>query len=330
MNKSYAEFDFSRLITDFVKPVQTAVRSDQTVAQALDALRQQKISNNIIYFYVVDEQQKLVGVVPTRTLLLSGPDDLVGKIMQHPVICLPSSATFGDAAAFFNSHHLLALPVVDEQEKLLGTVDVRLFAEDALDFSRSARQFDLFQLIGLSLQQMQKGSVFSSFRFRMPWLVCNLVSGLACAVVGHYYREVLREVVLLAMFFPLVLTLSESISMQSMTLTIQYLHGSMVRWGAVIRRAQLEWGTAALLGLSGGVVVGMVAMLWRQGIAPPTVIAVTIACSMIISATLGITIPVLLHATRMDPKVAAGPVTLMLVDLVTTVTYLSLATWWLL
>jgi magnesium transporter len=228
------------------------------------------------------------------------------------------------------------LPVVDEEGKLLGVVDVRLYAEEVFDLAHAARSNEIFQLIGLSVEQARQGTAATGFRVRMPWLLCNVASGVTCAVVAAIFQDVLAVVVLLAMFIPLVLTLSESVSMQAMTIGLQFLHSPRVPWRAVRTRLKVEWKTAILLGLASGGLVGMASLLWGGGrvppngtLAPAAVLALAIASSMLLSAMVGLSMPVLLHACRLDPKVAAGPTSLMLADVLTTTVYLGLATWWL-
>ncbi|MBY0232010.1 MAG: Na+/H+ antiporter NhaA, partial [Gemmataceae bacterium] len=121
----------SRLRQDF-----TRLRAGQSVAEALAGLRREPPSGRIIYFYVVDEADRLLGVVPTRRLLLADPVEPVDAVMVRQVVALPSSATVLDACEFFIQHRFLALPVVDGDGRLLGVVDVDLYTDALVRLER--------------------------------------------------------------------------------------------------------------------------------------------------------------------------------------------------
>jgi magnesium transporter len=318
--------DLREPVVKHIKPVETAIRATDTIGEAIMHLRRRSIEQHITYFYVVDENEALVGVLTTRRLLLDDPATPVSRAMDSRVISIPSSMTLEDALEFFAMHRLLAFPVVDQKNKLLGTIDVQLYAEEVFDLAAAQRMVDLYQFVGLSVEQARQPDVLAGYRLRMPWLVCNMAGGIACAVIAAMFRETLVAAIVLAMFIPLVLTLSESISMQAMTLSLQFLHRPSVAWSAVGRRLSVESRTALLMGVSGGVLVGLASLFWDFSIRTAGVIALSISISMVGSAVAGLGVPVGLHAFRLDPKIAAGPVVLMIADVVTTAIYLGLAT----
>lgn len=313
-------------VAEFVRPVQSALNVGLTVNDALANIRQRSIEHAIIYFYVVDDDNRVVGVVPTRRLLLANPDHHIRELMVSPVVTLTSDATLAEGLELFARHHLLALPVVDHDGHLVGALDVQLYTEEAAELGEVHRQSDLFQLIGMRLETLRQRSPWRSYRARMPWLVCNMVGGTLCAVIGAIFEDVLAAVVLLAMFIPLVLTLSESISMQSTTIGLQLLHGEGIRWKYVGARLKIDLPTTIMIGLTSGVAIGVLSMGWGEGVWPSLVIGGSIAISMVLSALIGLACPVLLHAGKLDPRFAAGPLALTLSDVVTTTCYLGMGT----
>lgn len=317
--------DLERPVREFISPVETQLQIAWTVSQAIDDLRQRNITSPLTYFYVVDEQGRLAGVLPTRKLLLSPPQTPLVELLPEQAVSLPQNTTLAEAMEEFAIHRLLALPVVDDAGKLLGVIDVQLYAEEATDLAEANRLSDLYQLIGLSAQQL-RGRGMTSFRARMPWLMGNIFSGLACAAVAAIFHHVLGAVLMLAMFIPLVLTLSEAVSMQSMTLTLQYLHGASSPMKRLRMRLLSEWRTALLLSVCSAVLVAAAAMFWQNGLRVSGVILASVLVSMVISATLGTIIPFSLHLRKLDPRVAAGPMVLMLSDIIATTFYLALAT----
>lgn len=322
--------NFDKPLRDFVDPVRTTVHVDQTIEEALTFLREKHIEEEIIYIYVVDDERRLTGVVPTRSLLLSEPDTPILSVMDTSLITLNSEQTLQEAMEFLESHRLLALPVVDDKNHLLGVINVGHYLEEKVDVANARRRFDIFQMIGMVVEEGKRASVWNGYRSRMPWIFCNMFGGFACAIISRTFELVLAKVLLLAMFIPLLLTLSESISMQSMTQSMQLLkrqtHHLKYLFQALIR----EWQTVALLAISSGIIVGAVSLFWGDGLPPALTIGFGIMVSVLISASIGSAVPLILHARRWDPRVAAGPVVLMFADVLTTLIYLSLGTWWLL
>ena len=323
------EKDLNMPLRDFVVPVRTTIHVDHTIEEALRYLRNKHIDDEIIYIYVVDEERKLVGVVPTRRLLLDEPHTLITEIMSTHLISLRGDQTLQEAMEFLETHHLLALPVVDEKNHLLGLIDVGLYLEEKIDVASSRRRTDIFQMIGMYVEEGKRMGPWKGYRSRMPWIFCNMFGGFACAIISRVYELVLADVLLLAMFIPLVLTLSESVSMQSMAQSMQLIKRKSRRWKYTIGSLIREWQIVALIAITSGFIVGFVSLLWGDGIGPGFTIMFGIMISVYITSMIGSAIPLILHARKWDPRVAAGPVVLMFADVLTTLIYLSLGTWWL-
>ena len=310
----------THLRRDFV-----ALRANQTVAAALEHLRCQNLGERVVYFYVVDEDDKLVGVLPTRRLLMGAAEARIDAIMQRGVISVPHSASLLLACELFVMHRLLAFPVVDDNERLLGIVDVSLFTDQVFDLSERQSADDLFQLIGVRLAQSRSQPPWVSFRQRFPWLLCNVVGGIACALIAGLYETFLNSVIVLALFIPIVLTLAESVSMQSMTLTLQAMHQQRIDWPFLARAAGREFLAAGLLGAGTGLVVGVLAFIWKSAGLVALAIGGTILLSVITACLLGVVLPAAVRALRGDPRIAAGPIVLALADVATLLVYFTLA-----
>jgi magnesium transporter len=322
--------DYSRPVKDFAIPIHTMLRRDQTIEDAIESLRKRKIDEKVIYFYVVDDNEKLQGVVPTRTLLLKDPKSTIGDVMTKGAVSLRENQTLEEAIVLLTSHHLLALPVVDEELRLRGAIDIQLYLEETIDLAGARHSHDVFQILGLTLEEGKQKTPWKSYRIRMPWIMCNMVGGVACAVISWIFELVLAKFLLLAMFIPLILTLSESISMQSMTQSLHLVRHPKISWRKVFQRIFIEGRMVLLLSSTCGITVGLISLLWGGGVIASLTIAVSLLVSISVSASIGASIPLLLHAKQLDPKVASGPVVLMFADIITTLIYLSLATWWLL
>jgi magnesium transporter len=296
------------------------------VAQVLEAIRADKsLGEQILYFYVVDEEKRLVGVVPSRQLLLADPQARLEEIMLRRVISIPHDATLADACEFFILYKLLALPVVDPHKKLLGIIDVGVFTDQAFDFSEKQEADDVFQWIGVRVSQLRNATPFQAFRYRFPWLLATMASGLACAFITGMYEATLNQAIALAFFVALVLGLGESVSVQAMTLTVQSLHGQSLSWAGLWERLRRELAAAAMLGASCGAIIGLVALLWRGEALVGAIIALSIFLSVTAASVIGMAVPALLHAAQRDPKIASGPVALALADVTTLLFYFNVA-----
>lgn len=317
------------------EPVSKHARQDFTilypnwsVAEALEHMRRFPPPGRIIYFYVVDEQMKLLGVVPTRRLLLSPPEKLVQDVMIRDVIAIPADATVLEACEFFTMHRLLAFPVVEAGRRLTGVVDVELYTDElaeADEAPRSERQ-DLFQLIGVRLTKAQQMRPLVAFRGRFPWLLCNVGGGALAAVLAGVYEDELNwNRAVLALFIPVVLALAESVAIQSVTLALESLRGTVVTWSELVRKLRYEGITGLLLGTACGLLVAVAAAIWKGEPMLLGIVAGGIGIGMTCAAIAGIAVPYVLRLSRRDPQLAAGPIALTIADMLTLLAYFNLA-----
>jgi magnesium transporter len=305
----------------------TRLRPDWTVVEATAWLREHPPSGKVAYFYVVDDAGRLLGVATARALLTSPADRLLSAIMIRETATLPAAAAGREACEQMQRLRLLALPVVDENGVMLGVVDAELYADEIRRLDDPAVRDDLFQQIGVHTPDAAPRSPWRAFLKRFPWLGCNLAAGLLAAFLSSVFEAMLRRVVLLAFFFPLVLNLAESVSSQSVSLALQLLHGRPPTWRSMLKRLSREGATGALLGLGAGGVVALAALAWRGNTGVALALVGGIAGGVAASAVLGMTLPIALRLLRLDPRVAAGPIALASADVITILLYLILAQW---
>jgi len=320
-NKTYLQQPVTAIARkDFV-----VLRQDLNVQQALTAIRRSDLGERIVYFYLIDEQERLVGVIPTRRLLTAELEQILADIMVPRVITIPHTASVLEACEFFVRHRFLAVPVVDEQQHLVGVVDVSMLTGEVFDIAERQKADEVFATIGFRLSQVRDASPAKVFRYRFPWLLATITSGLCCALLASVFETTLAQSLVLAFFLTLILGLGDSVSSQSMTVTIQALRTSRPKLDWYLTTLRRELSTAFLLGLACGSGVALITLLWRQELGPALVIGTTILLSLCSACLVGLSIPTLLHALRLDPKIAAGPVTLALTDIFTLLFYFLIA-----
>ena len=303
------------------------LEAQQTVGDALAMIRQKPPSGRIIYFYVVDSQLRLVGVLPVRRLLLSPPETRIAEIMISNVIAIPDSASVLEACEFFTLHRLLAFPVVDAQRRIVGTVDIELYTEELDDVERRERSDELFQLIGVQAARARMGSPWGAFASRFPWLLCNIGGGLLAAGLAELFAAELKRVVALALFIPVVLALAESVSIQSVSLALQTLRGQRPTVREILGKLYRELWAGGLLGIASGGAVALAALAWLGQGMLALCLLLGIGLGVVGAALIGAAIPNLLRLITGDPRLAAGPIALASADMFTLVLYLNLARW---
>ncbi len=327
-------------IPDFDEPIAAHARKDlpllqarMSVQEALDQIRREGVGERVIYFYAVDEESRLVGVLPTRRLLTAPLESLLEEIMIRRVIALPATATVLDACEFFVLYKFFAFPVVDAERRVLGVVDVSLFRQELLeagdrDEARAATRpppDEFFEALGFRLSEIKDASPLRVFRYRFPWLLATVGSGTICALLAGAFETTLAGSVVIAFFLTMVLGLNESVSMQSMTVTIQALRTTTLTRRWFIDTFRRESATALLLGVSCGILVSGIVWLWRGDALAAGVIGSSIALSLVTACLFGLSIPSLLHWLKLDPKIAAGPVTLAFTDFCALAFYFGIA-----
>jgi magnesium transporter len=296
-----------------------------TVDQALASIRQRGVGEKIVYFYVVDDAEKLVGVVPTRRLLMAQLEQSLADLMIRNVIAIPHTATVMEACEVFVMHKFFAFPIVDEKRRVVGLVDVGLFTEEVFDIAEREQMTEVFETLGFQVSQVRDASPWRAFHIRFPWLLTTIASGTFCAFLAGAYHLTLEKSLVIAFFLTLILGLGESVSIQSMTVTIQALRTSQptLRW--YLASLWREIFTALLLGCASGLVVGLVVLVWQHSPMPAFVIGASVTFCLLTACVTGLSVPALLHALRLDPKIAAGPITLAIADIFTLLFYFNLA-----
>src|SRR5256885_8525881 len=234
--------DFNDPITRHCRVDQPLLKADMTIEEALAAIRRQGLGERIIYFYAVDEHDRLAGVLPTRRLLTASPDMTLRELMVTRVVAIPSTATVLDACEFFVLYKFFALPVVNADRHIIGVVDISLFTAEMLEGEDAAAQpvaaqaDEIFEALGVRLSQLRGASAWRVFRYRFPWLLATIFGGTMCALLAGGFEATLASSVVLAFFLTMVLGLKESGSIQTMNVNINALRyqadpGSPLRAG---------------------------------------------------------------------------------------------------
>ncbi len=322
--------ELQRPVLEFASQDFPVLDEHLTIGEAIECVRARGIRDKIIYFYVVDQNGRLAGVLPARRLLTDPVETPVAEAMIRRVVAIPTRATLLEACEFFVLHKFLAFPVVDPDGRIVGVLDVGVFTEEVLDLAEREQMDDLFQSLGFRVSEVRSASPLRAFSLRFPWLLATIAGGTVCAFLAGAFAETLEQRIVLAFFLTLVLGLGESVSAQSVAVTLQAMHSSKptLRW--LFQAVQKEFVTALLLGLACGALVGSIVGIWKGDLPAAISIGASIMLAMITACLLGVIIPAGSRFLRLDPRIAAGPLTLALADIATLTFYFGLAKWFLL
>src|SRR2546421_5833410 len=311
MNDAIGSPDFNSLIVDHARKDFPLLDANTSVAEALDRIRREGVGERVIYFFAIDSEKRLVGVLPTRRLLTAPLETRLEEIMVRRVVAILASATVLEACEFFVLYKFFAFPVVDSKRRVVGVVDVSLFAEEMLEMGEREEERrsvahvadDVFEALGFRLAQVRGASPWRVFRYRFPWLLATVGAGTACALLAGAFETTLAGSLVIAFFLTMVLGLNESVSMQSMTLTIQALRANTLTRRWFLHNLRREIVTAVLLGLACGILVGAIVWIWRQDPQGAAVIGRRIPVSLGPPSLFGFSVPSLFHSLKLDPQI---------------------------
>jgi magnesium transporter len=312
--------DVNSALRDVACPAPVHLREAETVFQALARLRSERDGHAPVYFYVTDSVERLVGVVPTRRLLLSEPATLVGELMMYPVISVGESATFGKALALLAEQRLLALPVVDELGRLTGTIDISGLTAKIFDLERRETADETFQMLAAGGQREQDCSLAQAVSRRLPWLLVCVTTGMTCAFLLSLFAAVLEKAVAVAFFIPVVILVAERIAFQTAGTSLRRLN--------VIRRrnqeSSIDWRVGLVLASASSLCAG----IWAAGWLHLLPFAAVLGCSVLAASAAGLaagyTIPRLVRRWNWQLKVPSGPLVLAITDVAALSCYLAL------
>ncbi len=280
-----------------------------------------------IYYYVVDGEERLVGVISTAKLNIAFDTDELNTVMTLNPYAMQSSATLSEAVDFLRLSTYRALPVVSEG-RLLGTfsweyLHVRLkgvpvsVEQQEVEIDRLKR--DLSRLLGWDPNAMQMLGAWGAFKLRCPWLLVTMTAGLICAATIHRYEGLLASLPLIAAFIPLVLALADAVCHQASSITILDDHAGERRgWKALVASLWKELRVSAAIGFAACALLVIFIACWQMAIPPALAVGFAVALSICGGGFIGHAIPTVLRRLRRDPHVSGGPVALALTDVVAT------------
>ena len=299
-----------------------ALNEDLTVGEAITELQTNRDVEMVFYLYVVDERRHLVGVVSLRRLLLVAPETPLKRIMTADLISARADMDQEEVARQVASYNLLAIPVVDEENKLVGVITV----DDVIDVIKDEATEDIYRLAGVSGDEKVFTPAGESLRKRLPWLGVNLATAFLAAAVVGLFTNTIDLFPILAVFMPIVAGMGGNAATQTLTVIVRGIALGELSW-ANSRKALLK---EAAVGIGNGLVLGLIAAGVAWGTRGDPVLGLVLGAAMVINmfvaATAGVLIPLGLRAAKIDPALASSVFITTLTDVFGFFSFLGLAT----
>ena len=301
-----------------------SIRRQWTVAETLNYLRSLEDTETFHYLYAVDRENRLIGVVPLRELILSKPDATIESIMSRDVVSVPVTADQEELAELVSRYDYFVIPVVDLENHLLGVVTV----DDVLDIFEEEATEDIQRLGGSEpLEQPYFAvSTFQVFRKRVGWLLLLFVAATLTGTVTRLYTETLETAVVLTLFIPLIIGTGGNAGSQTVATIIRAITLDEVRLRNVGQALRREVSVGLLLGIMMAGVGFVRAITWNTGPEIAIVVAITLSAVVIWSTTVATVVPTLADRVGIDPTVISGPMITTIVDATGLLIYFQLAT----
>lgn len=307
-----------RMLTDVV-----ALRRDWTVDDALRFLRQEvEDADQPFYLYVVDDDGKLAGVVSLRAIVTSTPETPIAAITSPTAYSVRVDEDQEIAAERMRHYGLLALPVIDEENRLRGVITI----DRVLDVQVEEATEDMLRLAGLSDEERLFRPLRQGVPPRLGWLSVNLITAFLAAATVSFFEGTIEDFAALAVFMPIVAGMGGNAGIQTITLVVRAVALGEVDVRDVSRVLRHELTIAAIKGVFIGSMTGLIAYIWMDNAWLGLVVGVALMANIANATVAGVLVPLGLRRVGADPALASGIIVTMLSDVLGFFIFLGLAT----
>jgi len=299
-----------------------ALSEDMTAGEAITALQQARDVEMVFYLYVVDVRRHLVGVVSLRRLLLVPPDTPLKRIMTTDLISVRVDMDQEEVASQVASYNILAIPAVDEENKLVGVITV----DDIIDVIKDEATEDVYRLAGVASDDRVFTRPSDSLRKRLPWLIVNLATAFIAASVVAVFEPTIGKVTALAIFMPIVAGMGGNAATQTLAVIVRGIALGELTLGntraALVKEVVVGLGN----GVATGVIAAAVAWATRGNPMLGMILGMAMIINMFVAAAAGTLIPLALRALKVDPALASSVFITTLTDVFGFLSFLGLGT----
>ncbi len=299
-----------------------AVNADMKRDEMIEYIRQNHEEvENIHYVFVVDDKNKLLGIIEISRLLLAKPQREARDIMDKDIISVPVDMDQEQVAHMFRKYDIYILPVVDKANQLLGRITV----DDIIDVIDDEASEDVYKMVGLESEDRVFTSPLSSVRKRLPWLTLNLFTALLVSSVVGIFESTIKQLSFLAVLMPIVAGLGGNSGTQTLTVITRGIALGELTLHNTFKAILKEITVGIINGLLIGSVATPLAYPFKGNILLGVVLAAAMICNMFIAGLVGSLIPVIMKRLKFDPDLASSVIITMLTDIGGFASFLGLA-----
>jgi magnesium transporter len=299
-----------------------ALNEGMTVGEAITQLQTARDVEMVFYLYVVDERRHLVGVTSLRRLLLVAPETPLKRIMTSDLISARVDTDQEEVARQVASYNLLAIPVCDPENKLVGVITV----DDVIDVIKDEATEDILRLAGVSGDERVFTSPVESLKLRFPWLAVNLLTAFLAAFVVSLFEGTIGQMTVLAVFMPIVAGMGGNAATQTLTVIVRGLALGELTWANARKALIKEMAVGIGNGVATGIIAAIVVALFRGEPMIGALLGVAMILNLFVAATAGTLIPLALKAGKIDPALASTVFITTCTDVAGFASFLGLAT----
>ena len=301
-----------------------ALDEKMSAQEAIDSLRASQVDANdeILYLYVVDELQRLTGIVPIRRLVMAQVETPVRDLAIREMMSTPPDADQEEVARLVARYDLLAIPVTDVDGTMLGVITV----DDVIDVITEEATQDIYNLAGLSEEDRVFTSARISIKKRLPWMLLNLCTAFTAGAVIGLFESTIEQMVGLALFLPVVAGVAGNGGIQTLTVITRAIALGEIEFSSGLRAVGKEMWVGLVVGMAAGLISGGVAYALHGNIFMGVVLLAAMMITMVTASLFGAAVPLLLKALRLDPALGSGILVTFAADALGFFSFLGIAT----
>ena len=303
------------------------LKKEMTLREALDYIKRIALDKETVYTcYVTDANRKLEGIISLRKLVTNDEDKTVGEMMNTDVIYVHTHDDQETIAHLFKKYDLMAVPVVDKEERLTGIITI----DDVVDVieQENTEDFQRMAAMAPSEEEYLETPVFILAKHRITWLLILMISATFTGNIIRRFEDVLSSVVVLAAFIPMLMDTGGNAGSQSSTLVIRGLALGDIKLGDVLKVMWKELRVSTIVGVvMAGINFLRIFYVERVGIQIAVTVSITMFVTVVLAKLVGGILPIAARRMKLDPAIMASPLITTIVDAVALIVYFSMAAW---
>ncbi len=274
------------------------------------------------YLYIIDKEQRLKGVVSLKQLIIVSPKSKLKDLMNTEVYKVDVFTDQEEVASVVANYNLLAIPVIDESDRLVGVVTV----DDIIDIIQDEATEDIYKMVGVTQDYNPNQNIGQSLKKRLPWLFLSLLTASLSAIVVGIFKGSIQDFIWLAVFMPIVAATGGVVGNQTVAIMVRELVIGNLEWktskSILIKQFMFGIGSGIAIGIFAGLISYIVSGLWIFG----AIFAAALIINLSTGALFGSLIPMILKFLKLDPALMSGMMVTMITDVMGYLSFLGLAT----